>query len=186
MPSTIAKTMCPPSSGRNGSRLSSAIESEISPSTQRKLSVPCLAASDEPWTMPTGLEMSLRPSPVTRLPSDVDDVLRDLAVTRADSLRRGRRGEPGALEDESEPVDAVDLLRRARAERDSCAVAEDDDRQRLPVRRPDRGRRSVAPVIGAPLIETILSPDWRPDRRGGSLLGADVVDAWSSSRRPRS
>ena len=70
---------------------SSASESEISASTQMKLSVPCRTASEPARVIPTGLEISFRPSPVTSLPSDAPISFVTRPVTRtachADSPR---------------------------------------------------------------------------------------------------
>ena len=62
----IEKAMWPPSSGNSGSRLSSARERLIRPSTQRYVSQPRSRASEEPRTIPIGLEISSRPEPRTR------------------------------------------------------------------------------------------------------------------------
>ena len=75
--------MWPPSSGSNGSRFRSASERLRSPSTQKYVCAPCLSASEEPSTIPTGLDTSLR-CPRTRRVSDAPISLVITPVRRRD------------------------------------------------------------------------------------------------------
>ena len=69
MPSTIAKTMCPPSSGRSGRRFSSAIDREISASTERYDRGALLRRLGRPLDDPDGAGDLIPPMPC-REPAD--------------------------------------------------------------------------------------------------------------------
>ena len=179
--SARANTMCPPSSGRNGSRLKIASASEMSASTPGN--VPCFTVG-APWsTMPTGVESW------SRLSSDVTtraQRLHRLARHPADRAHRFverlervvvLRADPLDVEAEAEQPAVVALLRGATGSScDALAVAlhgQHDgravrrlDRRAHVVRRPGRRRRRA----------TMRSPDCRPAVAAGRA-GVDGLDA---------
>ena len=67
--------------------------------------------------MPTGLEISSRPSPVTSRPSEAPISFVTMPGHAHGLPGRLDRPEPFAAQDEPEPVDAVRLLGRDRPER---------------------------------------------------------------------
>ena len=97
-------------------------------------------------------------------------------VTRADSCAAAGGESPAPWRTKPSRYVPVDLRRGPRPERDArCRCGGRRPRAASPSTRRSC-REIVSPdVIGAPLIETILSPDWRPIAAAADF-GADAVD----------
>ena len=190
MPSTIAKTMWPPSSGSNGSRLSSAIESEISAEHPEEAVGALLGRVGRALDDSDRARDVLPPlARSTRLPSDGDDALATRSpVTRTACLRGRRRRQARAPEDEAEPVDAVASSAAARGPSVTrLPLRSTMTAERLPLRGADRAeivfprrhRRAVDREIWSPDCEAerCAAADFRGHcRRSSSPCRPDVMN----------